>query len=549
VTGLCPNKTSPMFQLSTLLLFFLRLSLVAAAATEEGEDAHELCWFWATEGECDANPNYMLEHCRPSCRKQTEMAAADAREQSSAASISDDWETETVGIDGLPFNMEVVRARMDDEKSCGSTTTTTQGSSCSQIVRLPEKYDANITLSPPLGNDVTEPTLEELHARGVLTNVNYIHRGRRSAGAGVAVKLINFSRRTLKEMWDDGSSEGVYNGEIGGRLGDRSVLTTYAGHSFNLIDKRTGEFYRRLTMKNDIHYIVLEPDPDDSAVLNSEKYVGAKREEHFMRQYYQHYGYPWLATYGRPAPVLNMWPAEYLGQTHTIRTRHGHWICDDPTDAQKCHTDEALSVDLTVANHADIDGPRVFVIPDLMSDAECDHILRLGKSVVRDSMVGQDGGGFKSQSRTSSTGWLDRATSPILQTLHRRFADVLGLDDARLHEGDLAEQLQVVRYEHGQLYFPHHDFGEDGTGYGQRFLTLLLYVVVPEHGGHTSFPKAFGGRGMRVKPPRRGGAVLFYDMLPDGNGDDLSLHGGDSVNGDEEKWVCNLWVWDPDRSK
>ena len=369
-------------------------------------------------------------------------------------------------------------------------------------------------------------------------------------------------------------------GEIGGKLGDRTVLTTYGGHSFNLIDKKTGEMYRRLTMRDDVHYIVLEPDTNDFAVLNSEKYIAAKREELFMRQYYQHYGFPWLAKFGRPAPVLNIWPAEYLGQTHTVKTKHGNWVCDDPNDPQKCYSDKELSVDLTVASHAGIAGPRVFLLPDLMSgelngtlcancyvegftvshfllaldvlgwvlDAECDHILRLGKTVVRDSMVGQANGGFKSQSRTSSTGWLSRSGSPILQTLYKRFADVLGLDESRLHEHDLAEQLQVVRYKHGQLYYPHHDFGEDGaSGYGQRFLTLLLYVVVPESGGHTSFPKAFGGRGMKVKPPRRGGAVLFYNMLPDGNGDDLSLHGGDSVNADEEKWVCNLWVWDPDK--
>jgi len=47
---------------------------------------------------------------------------------------------------------------------------------------------------------------------------------------------------------------------------------------------------------------------------------------------------------------------------------------------------------------------------------------------------------------------------------------------------------------------------------------------------------------MRVRPPR-GSAVLFYSMLPDGNGDELSLHSGEAVT-DGVKWVCNLWVSD-----
>ena len=147
------------------------------------------------------------------------------------------------------------------------------------------------------------------------------------------------------------------------------------------------------------------------------------------------------------------------------------------------------------------------------------------------------------------TGWLHRHKSPILDTMSKRFADVLGLREADLNPGGIAEELQVVKYRHGQKYDPHHDFSDrGGSGYGQRFLTLLLYVVVPPEGGHTSFPKAYDGRGMRLKPPRRGGAVLFYSMLPDGNGDDLSLHAGQAVQGGHEKWVCNLWVWDPNRN-
>ena len=33
-------------------------------------------------------------------------------------------------------------------------------------------------------------------------------------------------------------------------------------------------------------------------------------------------------------------------------------------------------------------------------------------------------------------------------------------------------------------------------------------------------------------------------MLEDGNADDKSLHAGLPVV-DGEKWLCNLWVWDP----
>lgn len=56
--------------------------------------------------------------------------------------------------------------------------------------------------------------------------------------------------------------------------------------------------------------------------------------------------------------------------------------------------------------------------------------------VVRPSIVGQDGG-FKSRTRTSDNGWLRRSRTEVLDTVHRRFADALGLDDAIVRSGPL----------------------------------------------------------------------------------------------------------------
>ena len=39
-------------------------------------------------------------------------------------------------------------------------------------------------------------------------------------------------------------------------------------------------------------------------------------------------------------------------------------------------------------------------------------------------------------------------------------------------------------------------------------------------------------------------AVLFYSMLPDGNLDDFSQHAALAPR-KGEKWLINLWVWDP----
>ena len=42
--------------------------------------------------------------------------------------------------------------------------------------------------------------------------------------------------------------------------------------------------------------------------------------------------------------------------------------------------------------------------------------------------------------------------------------------------------------------------------------------------------------------------MFFYDLLPDGNADELSLHAGMPVL-KGEKWIAPMWIWDPSRYK
>lgn len=59
-----------------------------------------------------------------------------------------------------------------------------------------------------------------------------------------------------------------------------------------------------------------------------------------------------------------------------------------------------------------------------------------------------------------------------------------------------------------------------------RFATILFYLNDDMKGGETSFPRwvnAETSEALKVKP-ERGKAILFYNLLPDGNYDERSLH-------------------------
>lgn len=72
------------------------------------------------------------------------------------------------------------------------------------------------------------------------------------------------------------------------------------------------------------------------------------------------------------------------------------------------------------------------------------------------------------------------------------------------------ESFQVLKYETGQRYTVHHDYGieDKHLACGPRILTFFLYLSDVEEGGETSFPQM----GIAVKP-KKGSAVLWPSVL------------------------------------
>mmetsp|Transcript_8370 Transcript_8370/g.15517 ORF Transcript_8370/g.15517 Transcript_8370/m.15517 type:complete len:546 (+) Transcript_8370:187-1824(+) len=339
----------------------------------------------------------------------------------------------------------------------------------------------------------------------------------------MGAKFRNFYPYDLEFYYDDGTAQGAYNGII--KSMGRSAINTYATHSFFFCKKGTTERVDYKTMELGKTLILLQPDdPEQLAVVHkSQFFLDVMDEMFFHTEYKAQTGRPWLAYFPRPKPRLHMWPAEKIGDVHAIGdTNDGH-----PFDLKLV----AISQE-----------PRVFLVENLLSQDEVDFILKTAKDKVQRSAVGSASNGFVTDTRTSRTAWLSRDSSETMNKLYSRFAKVLNIPDEELTHDNTAENLQVVTYNVGQKYSPHHDFNDKGSP-PQRFLTLFIYLKAADEKGGTGFPLAYDRRGMSVNP-KPGSAVLWYNMLEDGNADELSLHEGEPV-GAGEKWGCNLWVWDP----
>ena len=187
--------------------------------------------------------------------------------------------------------------------------------------------------------------------------------------------------------------------------------------------------------------------------------------------------------------------------------------------------------------------PAAFEIRNFLSDEEADHLIELGGGKVKRSTIQSN----QSKVRTSRNAWLPRKTSPITERISRRAADLLGVEEHIMLEdgtkGGHAESMQLVHYQPGQLYDAHFDW--QASAVGTRFATVLIYLNSPPDGGWTAFPRADSPEPLLVQPVK-GTAVLFYNMLPDGNADEYSVHAALPTR-TGEKWLANLWVWDAPR--
>lgn len=186
-----------------------------------------------------------------------------------------------------------------------------------------------------------------------------------------------------------------------------------------------------------------------------------------------------------------------------------------------------------------IESPRVVLFGNLLSDEECDLLIRFSRDKLqRSSVVNASTGAYDVHPhRTSSGTYFRRGENELLQRIEKRIAELV---DCPLEQG---EPIQVLHYEPGGEYKPHYDYFDPShpgnkevlAQGGQRIATLIMYLNDVTRGGSTVFPEI----GLDVLP-RKGHAVYFAYCDDAGTLDVRTLHGGSPV-GSGEKWIATKW--------
>ncbi|GBF94788.1 prolyl 4-hydroxylase-like [Raphidocelis subcapitata] len=204
--------------------------------------------------------------------------------------------------------------------------------------------------------------------------------------------------------------------------------------------------------------------------------------------------------------------------------------------------------------------PRAYIFHNFLSQNEADYVVKLvEKKVTRSHVVDVKTGVNKmDEIRTSWGGAIDRGVDPVISAIENRIAEWTHLPPEN------QEPIQVLRYNDGQKYDAHWDWFDDpvhtpGNTTDNRAATVLMYLGEVEEGGETALPIAVpldAARQGRIKPhlskcgangtlavvPRKGDALLFWDMLPDGKTIcRRSLHAScPTLKG--TKWTATKWI-------
>jgi prolyl 4-hydroxylase len=186
--------------------------------------------------------------------------------------------------------------------------------------------------------------------------------------------------------------------------------------------------------------------------------------------------------------------------------------------------------------------PRVALVENIASPEVCDWLTRRARPRLTPAKVfDSDTGGsahHEGARNNSECHFGASAGDLILSFLRRRIALATELPVAAM------EATAILHYTPGQQFLPHLDFldtslpgyAKEVAGGGQRVVTLLLCLNDDYEGGETEFPQL----GKRFKG-RRGNALFFWNVEPDGTPDKRTVHAGlPPTRG--EKWMLSQWI-------
>ena len=204
------------------------------------------------------------------------------------------------------------------------------------------------------------------------------------------------------------------------------------------------------------------------------------------------------------------------------------------------------SIEERFADKYDVDiisrDPWVVTFDNFVEDHEIEALIRTNNnSWERSTDTGStnefgETGRILSSGRTSANSWCrhECESHPDVSNVMAKIEEVTNIP--RTHY----ESFQVLKYDVGQYYRTHHDYGGDDRRLpcGPRILTFFLYLSDVDEGGETGFPTL----GINVQP-KKGRALLWPSTISEdpSRREPRTMHEAKTVL-KGRKYAANSWI-------
>lgn len=179
---------------------------------------------------------------------------------------------------------------------------------------------------------------------------------------------------------------------------------------------------------------------------------------------------------------------------------------------------------------AKLEEPLIVVLGNVLSEEECDELIRLSQDRLQRSKIGDSR--EINNLRTSNSMFFQESENEFISRIENRASQIMNIP---IENG---EGLQILNYQIGQEYKAHFDYFNSGNKAvsNPRISTLVMYLNDVEQGGETIFPEL----NFSVCP-QKGMAVYFEYFYNDQALNELTLHAGSPVV-IGEKWAATQWM-------
>ena len=181
---------------------------------------------------------------------------------------------------------------------------------------------------------------------------------------------------------------------------------------------------------------------------------------------------------------------------------------------------------------------KVIMIPNFLkfhngflTKKECDCLIAMSKDKFVQSQIYLSDTLTTNNSYRSSTSYTITNYDPLCEKIKNKVSELLAIPIENF------EGLQVQKYEKGQQFLPHHDYIQGFEN--QRIKTFIIYLnrLTKKDGGCTCFTHY----NYKIRP-RTGMAICFDNVDSYGNVNPQTMHAGESINTDTNKYILTIWI-------